>query len=137
MFFSPAPPQLQPRLAECVQTDPQFGADIGGVTPVFFPFDAEAEFDSWLTIGPTDGSAGDALGASPGLGLGDWSPSAAFSTNNGAVFWMDPTNGPSGGDPIVLAQITNVEGSGTASAMMQGRNADGSADWTQDVSWSW
>ena len=117
--------------------DPQFGADVGGVNPAFFAINAAAEFDSWLTIGMTDASAPGALATSPNLGLGDWSPSAAFSTNNGAVFWMDPTNGPSGGDPIVLAQITNVEGSGTASAMMQGRNADGSADWTQDVSWSW
>ena len=118
-----------------MQTDPQFGADTGGVSPDFFPFSAEAEFDSWLTIGSTDGSAGVALGASPGLGLGDWSPSAAFSTNNGAIFWMDPTDGPSGADPIVLAQITSAEG-GTASAMLQGRNTDGSM-WAQDISWAW
>merc|ERR1712023_152654 len=35
-----------------------FGADIGGVPPAFFASVAEAEFDSWLTIGVTDGSAG-------------------------------------------------------------------------------
>ena len=122
-----------------MQTDPQFGADTGGVSPDFFPFSAEAEFDSWLTIGPTDGSAGVALGASPGLGLGDWSPSAAFSTNNGAIFWMNPNDGrpPTGADPIVLAQITSAEGSGTASAMLQGQNTDGSTDWTQEISWAW
>ena len=120
-----------------MQTDPQFGVDIGGAAPAFFAFSAEVEFDSWLTIGPTDGSAGDALAASPGLGLGDWSPSAAFSTNNGAIFWMNPNDGPTGADPIVLAQITSAEGSGTASAMLQGQNTDGSTDWTQEISWAW
>eukprot|EP01045_Picozoa_sp_COSAG04_P032568 COSAG04_NODE_6426_length_1328_cov_1.427990_3_plen_73_part_01 len=34
---------------------PGFGADIGGVNPAFFAFNADAEYDSWLTVGPTDG----------------------------------------------------------------------------------
>merc|ERR1712159_269350 len=38
-----------------------FGADIGGVNPAFFPVNAAAEFDSYLTVGPTDGTAGAAL----------------------------------------------------------------------------
>ena len=51
---------------------------------------------------------------------------------------MNPNDGPTGADPIVLAQITSAEGSGTASAMLQGQNAAaGSEDWTQEISWAW
>ena len=49
---------------------------------------------------------------------------------------MNPNDGPTGADPIVLAQITSAEG-GTASALLQGQNTDGSTDWTQEISWSW
>jgi hypothetical protein len=112
-----------------------FGTDIGGVSPAFFPILAESEFDSWLTVGVTDGSAGAALSASPGLGLDTWTASAAFSTDNGAVFFMDPNTGPSGS--VVMAQITNAEGSGSANAVLQGRQADGSADWSEVYTWSW
>ena len=34
---------------------------IGGANPAFFPFSAAAEYDSWLTVGPTDGSAEGAI----------------------------------------------------------------------------
>jgi len=127
-----------------VQTDPQFGVDIGGVAPAFFAFDAQAEFDSWLTIGMTDSggeSSQSAISVSPGAGGADavaaWSETQGIETANGAVFWMNPNDGPAGADPIVLAQITSAEGSGTASAMLQGQNTDGSTDWTQEISWAW
>merc|ERR1719171_2957513 len=40
------------------QVPAPFGADIGGVNPAFFGLsaDADAEFDSWLTVGVDDGS---------------------------------------------------------------------------------
>ena len=40
-----------------------FGADIGGVARAFFALNADSEFDSWLTVGVTDGTAGTALSA--------------------------------------------------------------------------
>jgi hypothetical protein len=117
-----------------------FGADTGGVSPAFFAFSAEAEFDSWLTIGITDGSSPGAITVSPGADGADavaaWSETQGIETANGAVFWMDPNASPGGADPIVLAQITSAEG-GTASALLQGQNTDGSTDWTQEISWSW
>eukprot|EP01043_Picozoa_sp_COSAG02_P051613 COSAG02_NODE_5456_length_4302_cov_3.254818_1_plen_784_part_00 len=116
------------------QVPAPFGADIGGVSPAFFAVNAAAEFDSWITIGPTDGTAGVALSASPGLGLDQWTESSAFSTSNGAVFWMNPADGPSG--TVVLAQITN-SGSGSAAAVIQGRSSGGGDDFQMSVSWSW
>jgi hypothetical protein len=72
-----------------------FGADIGGVARAFFALNADSEFDSWLTVGVTDGTAGTALSASPGLGLDAWSASTGYTTDNGAIFWMDPAQGAS------------------------------------------
>ena len=111
-----------------------FGADIGGVSPAFFAIVADAAYDSWLTVGVTDGSAPGAIAASPGLGLERWSADAAFSTNNGAVFWMDPSSGPSGS--AVMAQITTRSGRGRASAEVQGKS-DRGGDWDAAVQWAW
>jgi hypothetical protein len=112
-----------------------FGTDIGGVSPAFWAVNAESQFDSWLTLGVTDGSAGTAISASPGLGLDAWSTAAAFSSDNGAVFYMDPDSGPAGSD-IVLAQITSETPTGTATAVLQGRSASG-ADWSEAKTWEW
>ena len=118
------------------QVDAPFGTDIGGVPAAFIAVSADAAFDSWLTIGVTDGSAGATLAASPGLGLGDWSETAGISETNGAIFFMNPADGPAG-DDIVLAQITSATPTGTASAKLQGRSADGSADWSAYKEWAW
>ncbi len=111
-----------------------FGTDIGGVAPAFFAINSAAEFDSWLTVGPTDGTAGAAISASPGLGLDQWTDSSAFSTDNGAIFWMNPADGPTG--TVVLAQVTN-SGTGSAAAVIQGRSSGGGEDFQTPVSWSW
>ena len=120
-----------------------FGADIGGANPAFFAIMAGAEFDSWLTIGVTDGSMPGAISASPGFDLGTWTDSAGISQTNAAIFFMDPATmgANSGTDPIVMAQMTvsaeTVAGGGTATAKLQGRSAGGAEDWELPVSWSW
>ena len=43
----------------CVQIPPPFGAHRGGVNPAFFAIPPSPEFDSWLTVGITDGDAGE------------------------------------------------------------------------------
>ena len=122
-----------------------FGADIGGANPAFFAIANNAalgyaEFDSWLTIGVTDGSAPGAITASPGFDLGTWTDSAGLSEDNAAIFYMEPSAGPGGSDPIVMAQMTvsaeTVAGGGTATAKLQGRSVVGD-DWELPVSWSW
>ena len=77
---------------------------------------------------------GAAISASPGLGLDQWTDSAAFSTDNGAIFWMNPADGPGG--TVVVAQVTN-SGSGSAAAVIQGRSSGGGSDFQMPVSWSW
>jgi hypothetical protein len=120
-------------LPAAYQVATPFGADIGGVNPAFFAIANSAalgfaEFDSWLTVGMTDGSNPGALSASPGFGLDAWTDSAAFTTDNGAVFWMSPDDGPSGS--AVVAQITITSGStGVVTMGLQGRSPGGAEDY--------
>ena len=111
-----------------------FGVDIGGVSPAFFGVMAESEFDSWLTIGMTAGNTG-AL-SSIGVDFTAWTAATGIGTTDGAVFYMDPTIGPSGAD-IVMAQITSTVASGYAHVGLQGRSTGDAADWDATVNWSW
>ena len=113
-----------------------FGVDIGGVSPAFFAIANNAalgyaEFDSWLTVGVTDGSAPGAISASPGFPMDTWTDSTALETNNGAIFWMSPDDGPAGS--AVIAQITVTAGSsGVATCGLQGRTSTSGDDWSAD-----
>ena len=119
-------------LPPAFQVAAPFGTHIGGVNPAFFAAMPTSEYDSWLTVGPTDGTAGSAI-SSIGVDLDSWSDTVGVSSNNGAVFWMNPSDGPSG--TVTIAQITNA-GSGTASAILQGRSTAGE-DYQSAVTWSW
>ena len=138
-------PMVFPPAYQCATP---FGADIGGANPAFFAIANNAalgfaEFDSWLTVGFTDGSAPGAISASPGFDLSTWTDSAGISQENGAIFFMEPgtMEANSGAGPIVMAQMTvsaeTVAGGGTATAELQGRSAGGADDWTLPVSWTW
>jgi len=68
--------------------------------------------------------------------------SNAFSTDNGAIFFMDPSQGPTGGAAVLLAQLTiqtdSYAAGGSASASLQGRSAqDGADDWDLAIDWHW
>ena len=97
-----------------------FGVNVGGVNPAFFALDmpgaAGGEFDSWLTVGLTEG-AGDEL-SNIGIQWPSWTDSTGLQVTDGSVFWMTPQDGPTmtdrdgkagaateGGD-IVVAQLT-------------------------------
>lgn len=84
-----------------------------GVNPAFFPMMAEAQYDSWLTVGITTGGTGEI--SSIGIDFNSWTENTRISTANGALFWMDPTAAPAGGlvlgrpvqgRPVVVAQLT-------------------------------
>ena len=105
-----------------------FGANTGGVAPGFVAVIATAAYDGWLTVGITDGDSSGALG-SVGLDWATWTQSAALESANGAVFYMNPDDGPAGS--AVLAQFTTAPG-WSASLGAQGRSASGAADWMAD-----
>ena len=124
-------------LPAAYQAAAPFGVHVGGIDPAFFAAAPESEYDSWITVGVTDGSAGNDLALSPGLGdaLDAWTADAGFEHDNCAVFFMDPSDGPSG-NGIVMAQLTITAGtSATASGVIQGQSASGS-DYQDRVWWN-
>ena len=96
----------------------------------------DAEFDSWLTIGITDGSNTNAI-SSIGVDFSSWMETNGISITDGAIFYMAPDDGPSGS--VVVAQVTVPAGSsGTMNVAAQGRSSFGLPDWTHyDLTWTW
>jgi hypothetical protein len=105
-----------------------FGSDIGGVSPTFFELSPTAEYDSWLTVGATDGLAAGELSAT-GIDFAMWAD-GPLTVADGALFWLEPDDGPRGAD-IVVAQLTLATGTErllAATANLQGRGLDRSVD---------
>ena len=82
-------------LPAAYQSDAPFGANTGGVAAAFVAAVPTTTYDSWLTVGITGGDAGGKL-SSIGIDWSTWTADAGLSTDNGAVFWMSPDDGPSG-----------------------------------------
>ena len=102
-----------------------FGADIGGVNPSYIAVFADALYDSWLTVGVTDGNL-ERVVSSIGVGLDGWTATADFSTSDGAVFLNNIDVAQSG--TVVVAQLTGASGTATALLVLQGRSGSGE-DW--------
>lgn len=114
------------------QTPAPFGANVGGVNPVFFAVPAcgvgerlesgqgyACARDSWLTVGLTEGDPSSML-ATIGVDWASWTEMQGITVDNGMVFWMSPDDGPTSSDAdgkgpglaagnIVVAQITLLE----------------------------
>jgi hypothetical protein len=114
-----------------------FGSNTGGTNAAFWAVANNAalgyaQYDSWVTVGITDGDSAGAL-SSIGLDFAAWTATAGLSTTDGAVFWMSPDGGPVAGTDAVIAQLTVASGSSDSATMgMQGRSTGGAADWTSD-----
>ena len=79
-----------------------------------------AQYDSWLTVGITDGASNGAL-SSIGIDFDAWTVDSALSTSDGAVSWIAPDDGPEAGTDAVVGQLTTAAGSsGSVSTGMQG-----------------
>ena len=95
-----------------------FGVDVGGVNPAFFEVASSdatgfAQYDSWLTVGITDGDTSNLL-SSLGIDFRSWDEDHELLSDEGtggAVFWMDPESAADvvveGADrSVVIAQLT-------------------------------
>ena len=101
-----------------------FGADVGGTNPAFWPIASNpsvgfSQYDSWLTVGLTDGDESAAL-SSIGLDFSMWDENNALvsdSESGGAVFWMNPdaaTSAVPDSRTLVIAQLTLRSGQDSA-----------------------
>lgn len=93
-----------------------FGQNVGGVAPEIFETDADSAYDSWLTIGHTEGDSSNTLGIA-GIDFNSWTIENALTVEDGAVFLMDPATGPSG--QVVVAQVTVPVGDWSATVNAQ------------------
>ena len=83
------------------------GQNLGGVTQYMVSMFPDTSFDSWLTIGLTNGDPQGSI-SSIGIDFTHWDESNSLEIDNGAVFLMDPstTDLTNQGYEIVIAQIT-------------------------------
>lgn len=97
-----------------------FGSHLGGTNPAFWAIansesQGYSQYDSWLTVGVEDGNS---LGqvSSIGIDFDSWTRFQGIRATDGAVFWMDPSGGPTGEEQpdgtrhVVVAQLTLVRG---------------------------
>ena len=66
-----------------------FGCDIGGTNPAFWEINADSQWDSWLTVGVTEGNVRNEI-SSIGVDWSAWTQDKGMSIDDGAIFWMDP-----------------------------------------------
>ena len=91
------------------QVPAPFGADCSPVNPQFFAFNADAEFDSFLTIGLDGPALTDGAISTIGIDFGSWNERQGINSDNGAVFFMDPLHGATT-EPVIFAQLTVRQG---------------------------
>merc|ERR1711969_124653 len=113
-------------LPPAYQEPAPFGVNTGGVNPAFISAAPNAAFDSWLTVGITEGDTSGALG-SVGIDFAGWNDALGITVDNGAVFWMTPGDGPAG--QAIVACITTATGALDATINAQGRSTTAGEDW--------
>ena len=79
--------------------------NIGGINPLLLRINPLSEYDSWLTIGVTDGD-NDNLISSIGIDFNSWSDNSGISVQNGAVFVLNPELNIVEGNEYIIGQIT-------------------------------
>ena len=67
------------------QTATPFGANTGGTNPQFWAFSADAQWDSWLTVGLEEGDPGGLL-SSIGIDFVNWSETTGIVSNQQTNF---------------------------------------------------
>ena len=98
-----------------------FGVDVAGVPTQFVAVVPSAAYDSYLSVGITEGNSAGSL-SSIGIDFDSWTESSALLVDDGAVFWMDPAMGPGGN--VTVAQLTVPMGSSAVVSMgAQGRSS--------------
>lgn len=107
-----------------------FDSDIGGISPTFFSIIPNAKYDSWTTIGITDGDQHNEL-STIGIDFSEWNEENSVTTSNGAVFLMDPTI-ILHHDEYVIAQLTlPSDETHIMNVNVQGKLTTGIHAWTE------
>jgi hypothetical protein len=81
-----------------------FGVDIGGVKNTTFRYSSSSQYDSWLTVGLSDGDSNQQL-VQTGINFAGWTSTSGLRAINGHVRWKEPSKAPKSGN-VLIAQIT-------------------------------
>ena len=87
------------------QSSLNYGSNIGGVNPFIINTYPETKYDSWLTIGLSNGDISNDL-SSIGIDFNKWGEEESLDITDGAIFLMDPSKNIVDGDEYLLSQIT-------------------------------
>ncbi len=113
------------------QVNNVFGSNIGGVSESATRFSKNSVYDSWLTIGITDGDKENKLGAI-GIDFESWDLQTPLIIENGAVFLLDPNTYNLQTGEIIIGQLTlpnqRIE---RVVLSVQGKLDDGVNTWKQ------
>ena len=100
--------------------------NIGGVEPFIISMNPDANYDSWLTIGITDGDINNRLSAI-GIDFDSWASNTELNIDDGAVFVMDPELNIVNDNEYVIGQLTLLtDREYTAIVNVQGKTLDDS-----------
>ena len=92
-------------LPEAYHSNKPYGSNVGGINPIIIQSNPESYFDSWLTIIVDDGDPKHLL-ESVGIDFSKWTSEASFSTNNGALFLMEPRQKITTSNHFLIGQMT-------------------------------
>ena len=82
-----------------------FNSNLGGISPELININNDALYDSWLTIGLTNGDPDNLLSAI-GIDFNSWTEEQGIETTNGAIFVMNPEMVIVSGDEYIIGQLT-------------------------------
>lgn len=91
------------------QVENAFGSNLGGVSDSIINVNPDSAFDSWITIGITDGNIHNDIN-SIGIDYESWDELHDMDIDNGAVFLMDPDTLMVSNE-IIIGQFTIRNGS--------------------------
>ena len=92
------------------QIENAFGSNLGGVSDSIININPDSAFDSWITIGITDGNIHNDIN-SIGIDYDSWDELHDMDIDNGAVFLMDPDTLMDISKEIIIGQFTIRDGS--------------------------
>ena len=120
-------------LPPAYQTPIKLGDNIGGINPVILRINPDSQFDSWLTVGVTNGDNNN-LVSSIGIDFNSWTDTHGIEVDDGAVFVLDPEQNIVNGNEYIIAQITVSTGSNYVAIFnVQGKtvDTDRTKSWTE------
>lgn len=87
------------------QVESSFGSNLGGVSDSIININPNSAYDSWITIGITDGNIHNDIN-SIGIDFSEWDELHELGIDNGAVFLMDPDSLIDTTREIIIGQFT-------------------------------